>query len=355
MSATYNLKKLISDSEHIWKQLRWESTGGVPTCTCGCQETYVTSKGLYKCKHCGRMFSDRSGTLLHHSKLPTWIWLVSIYKFSTITECSAITLQKEVGVNYKTAYLILQKLRYVSSFDKQILEGVIKIDEAYIGAWSCMHFNKKIQYLIDNGYMQPGERYKKTDILRASSAKKYHTLSITDEKGSNVLLHCPNPITKTTIKSILMREGIGVTGIVSDESGLYRDLGIQVFQSNHSRHIFTSPEGHSSNVCENRFSWVKRKWNGVYSHTGEKYLQLYLWQRQWSYNNKELSTDDRFRKFVGICCSHKVTYKTISRFNYKSRFPRSRREVEAEQCQDLMNSCGGIISSVTDSYGRTYR
>lgn len=354
MRAKYNIKTISTNSETIWKQLRWSQ--GVVTCpVCGCQEIYHIKDGRYKCKHCKKVFSDRTGTLLQGSKLPIWIWLTAIFKFSICQEFSAIDLSKLCSISYPTAYMMLQKLRYVSGMEKVSLYGMIRIDESYLGAWQDMHFNKKIEFMKKNGFMDPeATRYDKTKILRASSAKKFHTLSITDEQNNNVLLHCPNPITKTTIKSILMRE-LGVTGIVSDESGLYRDLGIPVYQSNHSRHIFVSPEGYSSNVCENRFSWVKRKWNGTYTHTSEKYLQLYLWQRQWHYNHKGDSNDRMFVKMASLCIKHRITEKTIRNFNYKSRYPRSRREIEADQCRELMSHCGGIISSVTDSYGREYR
>lgn len=351
MKAKLNIKTLISNADSIWHKIRWSKTGK-PICTCGCDKLYTTGKGLYKCKSCGKIFSDRSGTLMHHSKLPTWIWLVSMYKFSSCTECSAIDLQKECGINYKTAYLILQKLRFASGKDKVVLEGMISIDELYIGGWSNMHFGKKIEWMINNGYMKKGDRYTKTEILRASSAKKFHTISLIDVNNKTRLIHCPNPITKEIIKSVL--KTTQVTAIVSDESKLYKGQGVPVYQSNHSKHIYVSPEGYSSNVCENRFSWVTRKWNGTYSHTSEKYLQLYLWQRQWHYNHIDLTTEESFYKFAKLCSEHIITYKNISNYNYKSKFPKGRREVEEEQAKEILKSCG-LISSVTDHYGRVYK
>ena len=47
--------------------------------------------------------------------------------------------------------------------------------------------------------------------------------------------------------------------------------------------------GHTSNACENRFSWVKRIISGYHTRVTEKYLQLYLNQRMFMVNNRDIS------------------------------------------------------------------
>lgn len=353
----YDIPHIVRNADEIWHEIRWSTTNGVPTCACGCDTLYKLKDGRYKCKKCGKIFSDKSGTLLHHSKLSLDKWLCAIFTFANITECSAIDLQKAIGVNYKTAYMVLQKLRYVVGKGEISLEGVIRIDEAYIGAeWKNVHFNKKMDYMRSNGFIEKdAKRYTKRQLLQAVSAKKYHILSITDEHDVTRLIHTPNPITKDIIKSIIFDKKNHITEIISDESQLYKNTGIPVYQSNHSKHIFMSANGRTSNICENRFSWVKRKWNGVFTHTSEKYLQLYLNQRQFNHNNSDKSVDERFCTLMRLCVSTPVTCKDIYEFNYQDVFPKSRRKIEQELCEEALNMGMGLITSVKDRYGREYK
>lgn len=349
-----NIPKIVRNADSIWFEIRWSTTNGIPTCTCGCNELYHLGDGRYKCKKCGKVFSDKSGTLLHHSKLPIEKWLLAIFTFSSMKECSAIDLQKAIGVNYKTAYMILQKLRYVVGKGELSLEGVVRIDEAYIGAeWKNVHFNRKMDYMRSNGFIEAkAKKYTKEQLLRAVSAKKYHILSLTDEHNTTRLIHTPNPVTKKIIQQILFSENNRVTEIITDESQLYKNIGIPVYQSNHSKHIFVTANGRTSNICENRFSWFKRKWNGIYTHTSEKYLQLYLNQRQFHFNNKDKSVDERFYALLGLCVSTNVTCRDIINYDYLSFFPQSRRQREKEVIEDVLQC--PFINAVEHSYGKRY-
>lgn len=353
MISKVNIRTICKNSTELWHRVRWSSTGGSVVCPyCGETHIYNLSDGRYKCRKCRKRFSDRTGTILQNSKVSVTIWLIAIFKFAACKECSAIDLMNECGVNYKTAYSILQKLRFLVGKDKVVLEGILKIDEAYIGAeWKNVHLRKKMTYMKKNGYLDIHNRYTKRSLLQAVSAKKSHILSIIDVNNKTRLIHCPNPITKDTIRYII--KTTNATGIISDESKLYTGLDIPVYQSNHSGHTFTTKEGYTSNACENRFSWTKRKLDGVYSSVSEKYLQLYLWQRQWQVNHSG-DVDDKFYALCKLATKHRVRTIDIRTFDYKKKFPKSRRTIEEEQAKELLKSCS-IISSVTDKYGRVYK
>ena len=80
--------------------------------------------------------------------------------------------------------------------------------------------------------------------------------------------------------------------IISDESHLYRGIKGVTEQSNHSKHIYMTAGGHTSNPCENRFSWVKRIVGAYHTHTSERYLQLYLNQIIFKMNNRDLTATE---------------------------------------------------------------
>ena len=66
--------------------------------------------GLYQCAECRRQTSVTAGTFLHRSHVPLTKWFLAMY-FVTQDKrgISAVQLAHTIGVNYKTAWLMLKK------------------------------------------------------------------------------------------------------------------------------------------------------------------------------------------------------------------------------------------------------
>jgi transposase-like protein len=89
---------------------------------------------LYECLDCGRQTSVTAGTAMHRSRLPltTWFWAAHLTTTHS-NGMSALQLQDQLGVTYKTAWLLTQKLRRsMVDPDRERLEGVVEIDQAEI-------------------------------------------------------------------------------------------------------------------------------------------------------------------------------------------------------------------------------
>ncbi len=245
-------KDIITNADTIWKQIRWN--GKAPVCTCGCDKIYHLKDGRYKCSKCGVTFSDTSNTILHNSKLAKWQWLDAIYMLVTLKHISSRELANEIGVNKTTAWLLLNKVRMYMEMDKIDFSGVCMMDEAHIGGWTNMHLNKKMEYMRNNGFIERGQKhYDKRTIFQASSDKKAHILGMVNAEGKCQILHIHRQIDRDIIKQVVKH--YGVARIISDESQIYRGInGVDVEQSNHSKNIYITKGGHSSNACENRFS-----------------------------------------------------------------------------------------------------
>jgi hypothetical protein len=73
--------------------------------------------------------------VLHRSKtsLTTWFW--AAYLMTTDKRgVSALLLQRQLGVSYKTAWLLLHKLRSAMvAPDREKLRGVVEMDETWVG------------------------------------------------------------------------------------------------------------------------------------------------------------------------------------------------------------------------------
>ena len=82
----------------------------------------------YECLDCGRQTSITAGSVMHRSKLPLTAWFWAAHLMSTHSNgMSARQLEDQLGLTYKTAWLLTQKLRRsMVDPDREPLEGVSK-------------------------------------------------------------------------------------------------------------------------------------------------------------------------------------------------------------------------------------
>ena len=113
---------------------RWPDGFVCPACGKGRFAALKSRPRLYECLDCGRQTSVTAGTAMHRSKLPLTTWFWAAHLMTTHSNgMSALQLQDQLGVTYKTAWLLTQKLRRsMHDPDREPLEGVVEIDQAEI-------------------------------------------------------------------------------------------------------------------------------------------------------------------------------------------------------------------------------
>ena len=113
---------------------RWPDGFVCPACGKGRFAALKSRPRLYECLDCGRQTSITAGTAMHRSKLPLTTWFWAAHLMTTHSNgMSALQLQDQLGVTYKTAWLLTQKLRRsMLDPDREPLEGVVEIDQAEI-------------------------------------------------------------------------------------------------------------------------------------------------------------------------------------------------------------------------------
>lgn len=115
---------------------------------CGSKKIYHFSNGkIHKCAHCRKQFSITVGTIFEDSKVPLKKWFMAIYLLTCHKKgISSLQLSRDLGVTQKTAWFMLQRLRYAmqtQEFTKP-LDGIVEIDETYVGGSERFkHKNKK--------------------------------------------------------------------------------------------------------------------------------------------------------------------------------------------------------------------
>src|SRR5271169_4029504 len=113
---------------------RWPDGFVCPACGKRRFATLKIRPRLYECLDCGRQTSVTAGTAMHRSRLPLTTWFWAAHLMTTHSNgMSALQLQDQLGVTYKTAWLLTQKLRRsMVDPDREPLEGVVEVDQAEI-------------------------------------------------------------------------------------------------------------------------------------------------------------------------------------------------------------------------------
>ena len=113
---------------------RWPDGFVCPACGKGRAAVLKSRAYTYECSDCGRQTSITAGTALHRTKLPLTVWFWAAHLMSTHSNgMSARQLEDQLGLSYRTAWLLTQKLRRsMVDPNRALLEGVVEVDQAEI-------------------------------------------------------------------------------------------------------------------------------------------------------------------------------------------------------------------------------
>ena len=90
----------------------------------------------YQCHHCHHQSTLKAGTIFHASKLPMVRWFQAMYLMSqSKNNISGLELKRQLGVCYRTAWLVKHKLMQVMREREAdgVLSGRVIADDAYLG------------------------------------------------------------------------------------------------------------------------------------------------------------------------------------------------------------------------------
>jgi ribosomal protein L37AE/L43A len=249
---------------------RWPRGFVCPACG-GAARTSFVRGGLpyWQCGSCAHQCSLISGTVFEATKLPLSRWFLAMQLITQAkNNVSALELRRQLGVSYRTAWLLKHKLMEVMFLreESRQLTGRVEIDDAYLG-----------------GEVQGGK------AGRGSPNKVPFIAAVqTTESGDAVkLCLSQRPFTKESIQAFAERSLAAPATLVSDGLGCF--TAVQGTGILHQPHVTgggaASAKHPAFRAVNTALSNIKTSLAGTYhAFAFKKYAHRYLGQVQYLFN-----------------------------------------------------------------------
>ena len=243
-------------------QARFGDIKVCPKCKKETKFNRITTRKCYCCQFCGYQLHPVANTIFHKSVTPLTNWFYAIYLFSVSKNgVSAMELQRQLGVTYKTAWRMAKQIRQLFEENKDALSGIVELDETYVGG--------------KGGNNKRGR----------GAENKTPVFGMVERKGAIKARVTVDTKRKTVMPIIRKNVAIG-TDIMTDEYLPYRSLNKEGYNHQtvtHGVKEYVRGNVHT-NTLEGFWSQMKRSINGTYHAVSPKYLQTYVDEFSYRYN-----------------------------------------------------------------------
>ena len=273
--------------EHLWRS-RFSPDGTHADCP-KCEregvvfKRYATTQGRqsWTCTACGHHVHPTAGTIFAKSSTSLHLWYYAMYLIaSTRVGISAKQLERELGVSYRTAWRMLNKIRNeLMKQDGEPLSGDVEADET---AWG----GKPRQGDIER-FRREGE----TDLSGAGGRWKQATKKTVFgivERGGRVRASVVPSRGRATLHGEIVRYVLPGSTVFTDDWAPYAGIdgrGYRHHRIRHSEKVYVSGDVHTQTI-EGFFSNLKRGIDGTYHSVSTRWLPSYLNEYVWRYNER---------------------------------------------------------------------
>ena len=226
------------------------------------------------CQTCGFRIHPLKGTIFQGSSTSLQMWFYAIWFItSTRVGVSAKQLERELGVTYKTAWRMFNKIRNeLMCQDDDPLFGAVEVDETYIGGRPRASQTRGLTM---------GE------AVRYALARKTIVFGAVERGGRVRATIIPNSQTRTLLPTT--REYVLPGSLVyTDDWHAYKTLhrhGYAHRRINHSARIYVEGDIHTQTI-DGFFGMLKNAIRGVHHGVSHKWLQGYLNEYTWRWNHQ---------------------------------------------------------------------
>jgi transposase-like protein len=298
-ARTLSLAKVLRQTDEeafaTFKAIRWAETDCEPVCPrCGCMDIYnLSDNRRFKCAGCLHKFSVTSGTIFASRKMILRDILGAIAIFVNGAKGhSALQLSRDLDCQYKTAFVLLHKLReaMTAKQEKAEISGVLEIDGAYFG-----------------GYVKPAnyKSERRDRRLLSTQTGKRQVVVVMRERNGDTATHVAKS-EAGAVPYILNRVAAGAT-LHADEASSWDRLGAH-YQTHRINHSECYSDGTAcTNMAESFFSRLRKAEQGTHHHIAGRYLHLYAGEMAWREDRRRISNGEQFLGATGAALMHPVS------------------------------------------------
>lgn len=290
LAKTLSLVKVMRMSDtkarETFRKIRWSETEGEPVCPeCGGCENYdLATRQVYKCKACSKQFSITSGTIFASRKLAVRDILAAIAIFINGAKgYSALQLSRDLSVDYKTAFVLLHKVREAIEIarDNGALSGNVEVDGAYFG-----------------GYVKPANerRDRKDRRKKINQSGKRQSVVVMRERDGRTITHVTGSEAEG-VDLVVTNVQQGST-VHADEASHWDKLAayFPIKRINHQEAY--SKDGACTNQAESFFSRLRRAETGTHHHIAGRHLHAYAAEMAWREDFNRLDNGTQYTMAV---------------------------------------------------------
>jgi transposase-like protein len=288
------LRMTDAEAEMAFRKVRWASTNGEASCPkCGVLEPYEyrreTGTVCFECRGCKAHFSITSGTLFSSRKRPLRDYLAAIAIFcNEVKGKSALALSRDLGLAYKSAFVLAHKLREAMSEE---MKGRVIGDD---------HPEASVDGAYFGGYVRPANlKEHRVDRRRAmNQTGKRKVVVVIREHGGETLpgMFKSEGAAMAWIKSRVAKG----TVLNADESSAWNDLEsrFEVKRINHQEAY--SLNGACTDWAESYFARLCRGEAGHHHHIAGAYLLRYSQEAAWREDSRRVTNGEQTRTVAAL-------------------------------------------------------
>jgi transposase-like protein len=258
--------------------IRWQHEPECPYCKSKqCSKRKGTQR--YQCNNCNSSYSVLVGTIFEDTKLslPKWFLAISLM-LNAKKGLSSLQLGRDIGVNRKTAWYLQMRIRKAMEEDgnQNLFNGIIEIDETYIGGAQRNHSKEKRRARRESGLNFTGMQHKQAVIGLL-------------ERAGRIKLQVLEKAHGKTIKPIIEENVSKEACLVTDGFGGYAGLDKQYKEHhvlNKEKEDYVRGDYHT-NTLEGFWTLLKRGIYGQYHKVSIGHLQAYLNEFTFKYNHRD--------------------------------------------------------------------
>lgn len=305
-ARTLSVRKVMEMTDdqafQLFKEVRWGEGEEVacPDCATVGKHYFLRTRKQRRCKDCKHTFSVTSGTIFTFHKLPLRVYLSAIAIYSNAVKgISALQLGRDLGVQYKTAFVLAHKIResLMEQRNDRQLSGEIHMDGAYVNG-HIRPKNKK-EDRIDRRLTENQRPDKRCVFVMSQRAEIDQNEIIGTKKTLTFVIKSENQTDVGNLAKEFVKKG---SIICADESNAYDVLHAKfdTRRVNHSQE-YRSAAGITNNLAESYFSRFRRMQYGQTHKFGNLYLANYANEAGYREDTRRLPNGEIFMDITIKC------------------------------------------------------